>query len=161
EFSFILTGLAAAMGMLPPEGRDLVIAAAIVTMMANPFVFRAAERVGAGIEARPMLRRWQHGRGETKARAGLPKLCDHVIIVGHGRVGSVVATALREREIPYIVVEQSLALAREVRSHGVPVIYGDAGWPEVLGAARPDAARLLIIAIPERGNVRRIVQAAR
>jgi CPA2 family monovalent cation:H+ antiporter-2 len=54
-----------------------------------------------------------------------------------------------------------LALAREVREQGVPVIYGDAGWPEVLGAARPEAARLLIIAIPERGNVRRIVQAAR
>ena len=54
-----------------------------------------------------------------------------------------------------------MALARDVRRDGVPVIYGDAGWPEVLGAARPEAARLLIVAIPERGNVRRIVQTAR
>jgi CPA2 family monovalent cation:H+ antiporter-2 len=88
-------------------------------------------------------------------------LSGHVIIVGHGRVGSVVATALREREVPYVIVEQNMALARDVRRDGVPVIYGDAGYPEVLGAARPESARLLIIAIPERGNVRRIVQSAR
>ena len=69
--------------------------------------------------------------------------------------------ALRDRGVSYIVVEQNLALARDVRSAGVPVIYGDAGWPEVLGAARPEVARLLIVAIPERGNVRRIVQTAR
>jgi CPA2 family monovalent cation:H+ antiporter-2 len=43
----------------------------------------------------------------------------------------------------------------------VPAVYGDAAWPEVLDAARPDTARLLVIAIPERGQVRRIVQAAR
>src|SRR5262249_61892303 len=49
----------------------------------------------------------------------------------------------------------------EVRRTGVPVIYGDAGWPEVLTAARPETARLLIVAIPERGNVRRIVHTAR
>jgi len=161
EFSFILTGLAVGTGMLPSEGRDLILAAAILTIMANPFVFRAAEAAGARVERSPRLRRWQHGPKETTARAAIPKLADHVIIVGHGRVGSVVAAALRDRGVSYIVVEQNLPLAREVRGHGVPVIYGDAGWPEVLGAARPEAARLLIVAIPERGNVRRIVQTAR
>jgi monovalent cation:H+ antiporter-2, CPA2 family len=161
EFSFIVTGVAAGSGLLPPEGRDLVLAAAILTIVANPLVLRLAQAVGALAERSPRVRQWHHGRTETRARATIPQLSRHVIIVGHGRVGSVVAAALRDEEVPYVVVEQNMALARDVRAEGVPVIYGDAGWPEVLGAARPETARLLIIAIPERGNVRRIVQAAR
>jgi CPA2 family monovalent cation:H+ antiporter-2 len=161
EFSFILTGLAVASGLLPAAGRDLVLAAAVITIVANPLVLRLAEGAGALVERSTKARRWQHGPAETRARAAVPPLSQHVIIVGHGRVGSVVAEALREREVPYVVVEQNMALARDVRRDGVPVIYGDAGWPEVLGAARPEAARLLIVAIPERGNVRRIVQTAR
>jgi CPA2 family monovalent cation:H+ antiporter-2 len=161
EFSFILTGLAVASGLLPPEGRDLVLAAAVITIVANPLVLRLAEAVGALVERSTKARRWQHGPAETRAREAVSPLSGHVIIIGHGRVGSVVAAALREREVPYVVVEQNMALARDVRGEGVQVIYGDAGWPEVLGAARPEAARLLIIAIPERGNVRRIVQTAR
>jgi CPA2 family monovalent cation:H+ antiporter-2 len=60
-----------------------------------------------------------------------------------------------------VVIEQNLKRAQELRRDGVHVVYGDAGWPEVLGAARPETARLLIIAVPERGPVRRIVAAAR
>jgi CPA2 family monovalent cation:H+ antiporter-2 len=161
EFSFILTGLAVSAGLLPPEGRDLVLAAAILTIVANPFLFWSAEALGSVMDRSVRLRRWQHGRAEVAARKEIPRTSDHVIIVGHGRVGSVVAATLRNEGVPYIVVEQNLALAREVRAQGATVIYGDAGWPEVLDAAHPETARLLIIAIPERGNVRRIVQVAR
>jgi CPA2 family monovalent cation:H+ antiporter-2 len=161
EFSFILTGLAVGSGLMPPEGRDLVLAAAFVTIVANPLVFRLAETVGALVGHSKKMRQWQRGPSEAGARKAVPPLTEHVIIVGHGRVGSVVAAALREHQVPYVVVEQNMALARNVRRDGVTVIYGDAGWPEVLGAARPETARLLIIAIPERGNVRRIVQSAR
>ena len=159
EFSFILTGLAVNYGILPTEGRDTVIAAAILSMAVNPFVFRAAQAAGARAEGWPWLRHWHRGAAAAHVAAG--GQADHVIIIGHGRVGSIVADALREAAVPYVVVEQSLALARQVRQQGTPVVYGDAGWPEVLGAARPETARLLIIAIPERGNVRRIVEAAR
>jgi CPA2 family monovalent cation:H+ antiporter-2 len=161
EFSFILTGIAVSAGLLPAEARDLVLAAAIVTIVINPFLFRGAQLFGTWLERSAWLRRWQRGPDETAARKVMPRLSDHVIIVGHGRVGSVVAATLRDEGIPYMVVEQNLTLARQVRAEGVPVIYGDAGWPEILGAAHPETARLLIIAIPERGHVRRIVQAAR
>jgi CPA2 family monovalent cation:H+ antiporter-2 len=163
EFSFILTGLAAAGGLLPAEGRDVILAAALLAIAANPFVFRAASRVAARVEAWPRARRFQQGRMDRAAGAASRpgELSGHAILVGHGRVGEIVAARLRDRGVPYIVVEQSLALTRALRGSGIPAIYGDAAWPEVLGAARPDTARLLVIAIPERGQVRRIVQAAR
>ena len=161
EFSFILTGLAVREGVLGADGRDVVLAAALLTIVANPFVIRGADAVASRLTLSSNFRRWTDRGKETKARADAPYLTGHAIIVGHGRVGSVVASALARQGLQYVVVEQEMRLAHELRREGVPVIYGDAGWPEVLGAARPETARLIVIAVPEHGNVRRIVQTAR
>ncbi len=41
EFSFILVGLGLALGLLPPEGRDLVLAGALLSIILNPLCFAA------------------------------------------------------------------------------------------------------------------------
>ena len=46
EFSFILAGLAVTEGVLPEAGRDLILAAAIISIAINPFMFRLADWVG-------------------------------------------------------------------------------------------------------------------
>jgi CPA2 family monovalent cation:H+ antiporter-2 len=160
EFSFILAGLGVALGVLPPLGRDLVLAAALLAILVNPFVFQAAARLGAILERSPRLRRWRRGP-DRKARGEMPELVGHAIIVGHGRVGSVVAAALGQEGLPYVVIEQNFRSAEQLRREGVPAVYGDAGWPEVLSAARPEKARLLVIAGPDRSAARRVIAAAR
>jgi CPA2 family monovalent cation:H+ antiporter-2 len=51
EFSFILAGLAVTEGVLPEAGRDLILAAAIVTIALNPFTFRLADALARRIAA--------------------------------------------------------------------------------------------------------------
>jgi monovalent cation:H+ antiporter-2, CPA2 family len=46
EFSFILVGIAVTEGVLPDTGRDLILAAAIISIALNPFTFRLADRLG-------------------------------------------------------------------------------------------------------------------
>lgn len=43
EFSFILVGLGSSLGILPAEGRDLVLAGALLSIVLNPLVFAAAD----------------------------------------------------------------------------------------------------------------------
>src|SRR5215213_8394744 len=43
EFSFILAGLGVGFGVLPPLGRDLILAGALLSIMATPFLFVAAD----------------------------------------------------------------------------------------------------------------------
>jgi monovalent cation:H+ antiporter-2, CPA2 family len=50
EFSFILAGLAVTEGVLPEAARDLILAAAIITIAVNPFVFRAADRLATRLD---------------------------------------------------------------------------------------------------------------
>lgn len=52
EFSFILGGAAVALKLLPPEGFNLIIAAAMLSIMINPLVFRAIRALGRYLEAR-------------------------------------------------------------------------------------------------------------
>ena len=45
EFSFILVGLGMGLGLLPPEGRDLVLAAALLSITLNPLAFLASDLI--------------------------------------------------------------------------------------------------------------------
>ncbi len=45
EFSFILAGLGLSLKLLPEEGRDLILAGAIITILMNPLLFAALDRV--------------------------------------------------------------------------------------------------------------------
>ncbi len=51
EFSFILVGLGLALGLLPPEGRDLVVAGALLSITLNPLVFAAVDRLRRRLDA--------------------------------------------------------------------------------------------------------------
>ncbi len=39
EFSFILAELGVALNLLPKEGRDLILAGAIISILLNPLIF--------------------------------------------------------------------------------------------------------------------------
>ena len=43
EFSFILAGLGLSLKLLPEEGRDLILAGAIITILINPLLFAALD----------------------------------------------------------------------------------------------------------------------
>jgi monovalent cation:H+ antiporter-2, CPA2 family len=161
EFSFILSGSAVARGLLPAEGRDLVLAAALLSILLQPAMLHLAESTGKLFERIRFLRVWTSSRGAAGKSSDASAPDQHAIIVGHGRVGSIVAAALRGHGVPYVVIEQNLHMAEMLRREEVTVIYGDAGWPEVLDAAFPDRARLIVIAVPDKGAARRILAAAR
>jgi len=80
EFSFILAGLGITLGLLPPEGRDLILAGALLSITANPLAFAAAARIErwnaarllrTGIAPAPNPRsvRLEHDLQETRKRA--------------------------------------------------------------------------------------------
>lgn len=51
EFSFILASLGLSLELLPERGYTLILAAAILSIMANPLAFRLADRFGGGTKA--------------------------------------------------------------------------------------------------------------
>lgn len=132
EFSFILVALGADLGMLPPEGRDLVLAGAIISIFLHPFLFSLV----------------LSGHQEPEPVAA-PIVTGHVILVGYGRVGRLVAADLKRRGKDFVVIEDQPDVARRAEADGVPVIAGNGLDPRTLEAAGIEQAVKLLIAIPE------------
>jgi len=166
EFSFILAALAVSLDVLPREAEQLMLAAALISITANPLVVGGTRRLENFIHRRPRLRDVLERVGDADPLRALQidpeaPLRDHVVLVGHGRVGSVVAYALSQAEIPYVVIEQDRALVERLREEGVHAIFGDATRALVREQAHCATARLLIVTTPDPFQARHIVKKAR
>jgi monovalent cation:H+ antiporter-2, CPA2 family len=165
EFSFILAGLGVMLGLLPPEGRDLILAGALLSITLNPFVFATITPVTRWVRARPALSRLvERGATRLSTLPGHPRsnpLRDHAIVVGFGRVGSMIGSALSREQLPFVVVERDLRLVSALRERGIRAIYGDASARGVLEHAGIQYARLLIVASPDSYSARRVLELAR
>jgi CPA2 family monovalent cation:H+ antiporter-2 len=162
EFSFLLMALAVGAGVLPEAARGPILVAATLTILATPLLQGLADRAATAIEGTRRMRAWQLKRGRARLLAAPPQgLAGHAILVGHGRVGRVVATALRRHGRPYVVIEADHQTAETLRAEGVPVVWGDATRIEVLKAARPEAARLIVLGLPDAAGCRRVLDLAR
>jgi CPA2 family monovalent cation:H+ antiporter-2 len=159
EFSFILAEFGVNLKLLPSDGRDLILAGAILSILLNPLMFAIVDRLSQRIESRlgPVAAATPTGPPSPDATA----LTDHTILVGYGRVGRIIGTDLRERNERFLVIETSDPLVAELRETNIEAIAGNAAEPDVLMAANLEGSKYVIIAIPEAFEAGQIVQQAR
>jgi CPA2 family monovalent cation:H+ antiporter-2 len=163
EFSFILADRSLRLGLLPEDGRGLIIAGAIITILLNPLLFAvldiyAARREKAIAEEAAA----QPEEEEVPMREPIrpTALKDHVVLVGHGRVGSFISSVLRERKVPLFVIEDDEDGVAALKDQGIEALAGNAADPAILPAANLPEARCLLVAIPDAFEGGQVVQQA-
>jgi CPA2 family monovalent cation:H+ antiporter-2 len=161
EFSFILATLGMSLSLLPDTGRDLILGGAILSILLNPLLFSGLDRL------KPWLKQ-REGRtaGATPASSetdttSLPPLHSHTVLVGHGRVGRMVAESLRQQNRTFVVLENRAEVVQALRTQGTPAIYGNAAAAGMMEAANIAAARWLLVAIPDALEAGQIIEHAR
>ena len=164
EFSFILAGLGVGLAILPQAGRDLIIAAAIASILLNPLLFAALDFIAARrAKSRDEAAAAPEPEPEEPPREPIrpTKLKGHVVLIGHGRVGSAISKVLRENNVPLFVVEDDDEAVEALKAQGVEAVSGNAADPEIIAAANLGAARCLLVAIPEAFEGGQVVEQAR
>jgi CPA2 family monovalent cation:H+ antiporter-2 len=169
EFSFILAGLGVAMGVLPAAGRDLVLAGAIISILLNPLVFALADRMRPAAAQGPKPAPGPEGAGAAapadEVREPEPlvptAMSGHDVLVGYGRVGSLVGAGLLAAGRPLLVFDESEERVEAARRGGAEVVVGNAADPRVLAAANLPAARRIFVTVPEPFEAGQVVQQAR
>jgi CPA2 family monovalent cation:H+ antiporter-2 len=169
EFSFILAGLGVELGLLPVQGRNFILAGAILSILLNPLLFAWLDLLAARREKAKA-----QAKAEAAAAAAKPEdeeamrepirptaLSDHVVLIGHGRVGSVISGALAKRDIPVLVIEDRDELVAGLAGAGTETRIGNAADPEMIAAANLAAARCLLVAIPDAFESGQVVEQAR
>ena len=149
--------------MLPEHGRNLILAGAILSILLNPLLFAGLDLLQAWrdkhrIEARPLP---PEDEGAAREQVCPTTLTNHVVLVGHGRVGSVISEALAENNTPLLVIENDAERLAELKGQGTEVIAGNAADPEIIGAANLPAARCLLVAIADAFEGGQVVEQAR
>ncbi|MET0370362.1 MAG: YbaL family putative K(+) efflux transporter [Sphingobium sp.] len=148
EFSFILASLGSGLGILPDDARDLILAGAIVSIFLNPLLFAQAVR--------------RNRKGAASDPTPVPVPVDrHLVLVGYGRVGKMLADSLRARGRAPVIVETDAERLHEAEAAGFDIVRGDALADRILCAAGIERAGTLLIAVPEGYEAGAIFEHAR
>ena len=164
EFSFVLAALGVTYGILSEEGRNLILAGALVSIALNPLMFHLAQLALAIAGRNPRLssifnlsdRDLSHlRRGEKKA------LRDTVILVGYGRTGEYIAQNLQDMHVDLVIIESNREKVDLLRIQGKHAIASDGTHPNALRAAAIEKAMAIIICIPSPFEARGVLENAR
>jgi CPA2 family monovalent cation:H+ antiporter-2 len=159
EFSFMLGRAGFDAGLLRADQYSLILASALVAIILNPVLFRAAPQLTRAVFRLPGVARLRpgpsdpFGAGEVGAK--------HVVVVGCGRVGGHIVDVLGALAIPRVVVESDAEKVDDLHRRRVPVLYGDASNSDILKVARLDRARALVVTIPDDAAAAIVVGGAR
>jgi CPA2 family monovalent cation:H+ antiporter-2 len=151
EFSFVLMEVGRSHGLLQGDRYQLLLAAAVVTMLVTPALVQLGPAATLRFGGRPL----REGGAVAEPRSG------HVVVVGFGTGGGLLARVLRETRIPYVLVELNGDVVRRAREAGEPIIYGDATRREILRHAGVEGASVAVFAISDPAAVRHAVRLAR
>ncbi|MBM7342775.1 MULTISPECIES: YbaL family putative K(+) efflux transporter [Erwiniaceae] len=158
EFAFILAGLGVTLNLLPETGRNLVLASAILSIMLNPILFALLERY---LQKTETIEEQTMEEAIEEEKQIPVDLCNHAVVVGFGRVGSLLGSRLMEAGIPIVVVENSRPRVEALREQGIKAVLGNAARGDIMDLARLDCARWMLLTIPNGYEAGEIVTAAR
>ncbi|AOG05678.1 YbaL family putative K(+) efflux transporter [Bosea sp. RAC05] len=172
EFSFILAGLGVSLALLPPQGRDLILAGAILSILLNPVLFALVDRFAGEPAAAAKAKPGPGPGADPPQPAPAPEatpdldivptaLSDHMIVVGYGRVGALLGAGLLARGEKLLVIEEQGDAVATARRDGAELLRGNAADPAVLAAAGLARAKRLFVAIPQSFEAGQVCEQAR
>jgi CPA2 family monovalent cation:H+ antiporter-2 len=154
EFSLVLGRSAAASGTLADDRWQLLLGVTLLTMMISPALVGAAP--GLGI-------RLSRSRADSGSEDDLTPdtLRDHVVILGYGMGGRLLARALRDLATQYIVLELNGTTVRSARAAGEPIRFADVSAVDSLKAAGVVRAAAVVGVLSDTDASERAVRAIR
>lgn len=159
EFAFILAALGEQLDVFPKIATNLVLAGAILSILLNPIIFNLVERYLDKKET--IVDKIINPVNLVNAQQVPDDLKSHVILVGHGRLGALLAKQLKQWNIPFVVIDNSLVLIEKIQKEGNMALFGNATNSELLQLARVQYAKWLIISMPSGYEVAEICSQVR
>ena len=151
EFSFILAGIGLQLDLIPEEARNAILGGAIISIVLNPLLFAVLDRVSgkAAEPTAPVM---------TPVPPTPPK---RVVLIGYGRVGSLIGKALDSAGATYSVIEDRPDLVEDLQSREIHAVLGNGISHETMIAAGAPEADLIFVTVPDGFEAGGIVELAR
>jgi CPA2 family monovalent cation:H+ antiporter-2 len=161
EFGFVIVRLATAEGIVGEQEIAPILNAGIISMFLTPVLLRLAPHFTAGERLLAPLARILRTRSIEEVDAHVSELEHHVVIVGYGPAGRILAIALRRLGISHVILDLNLDNVRKGRFERHPVYHADATSFEALGHAQVIRARAVVLLINDPQATLRVVDTLR
>jgi CPA2 family monovalent cation:H+ antiporter-2 len=146
EFAFVLLALAQRDAILGPAPFQVILSAALLSMLAAPLILARTESVVLYfIESEWTQRALALHSLAVKSMATR----GHVILCGYGRSGQALAQFLEREGVPVIALDADPERVRQAAAAGDSVVYGDASRREVLVAAALSRATAVVVSFAD------------
>ncbi|MFC4237218.1 cation:proton antiporter [Thalassospira xianhensis] len=140
EFAFVMLALASQNGAVPIDIAVMLIPVVAISMGLTPTLISLGHRIEQKLHPKENDQLSEIS-DETD---GIQK---HVLVIGCGRVGRVLARLLRTKDIPFIVLESDAQQVSRGRAEGLPVYFADGSRPETFRAAHTEQAHIAAVAM--------------
>lgn len=160
EFSFILASMGRELGLMSTRELSIFLDASVLTMLVTPLLLRAGPHLAAGARRISVLERLFGIRDVSRAPRP-ERLAGHVVVLGFGVGGRVLAESLRSADVAHVIVDLDADRVRAARARGEHATYGDATSPEVLEAAHVTRASHVAVLLNDPDATVRAVSAVR
>jgi CPA2 family monovalent cation:H+ antiporter-2 len=147
EFTFILATMGRDLKVLPDNATNALVIAALISISANPLLYRAIDWLDKTLTRSPRVSSWLARRTkadvphETYDSGEAPS----AVVVGYGPVGRTLVRLLQENGIEPAVVELNLNTVHRLRDEGFRAVYGDIHHKETLLEAGAASAFTIIL----------------
>lgn len=162
EFSFVLSRTGVDNSIISGHTYQVFLSVAVLTMILTPAIIYCVHAALRQLVRLKYLKAIPgDDAGEGAETGEYCEVKDQLIIIGYGINGKNLARAAKASKIPYIISDVNPETVRREKLNGEPIIYGDATYESVLEHLNIKCAKIIVIAVPDRIAVRRIVELSR
>jgi len=148
EFAFILFRLADKNNLFKVDNNILLLAVTI-TMAFTPLIAVLGSWVAKKLDKKDKMEK-------KEIYKDIADLTNHVVVLGFGRVGQMVARLLEAENVNYIAVDINPEHVVAERQKGHPVYLGDASSPEMMTSIGMPRAGSVIISLSNEVTLKKI-----
>ena len=152
EFAFIVVGQAVASRLLAPDVGHFMMLVVACSMFATPMAARFGRRYGDW---------WQH-RHPLPALSAVPApQSNHVIIVGFGRIGRMLAQILDGQGVEWVAIDNDPQLVVQPHRRTGRLHFGDAARSELLHRVSAEHAGAIVLTMDHPASALHAARAIR
>lgn len=154
EFAFVVVAMALTFALLPADTAQFMLIVVGATMFLTPLIARAGQKLNDFLS---------HRGPENSDTVDEPDAdtSGHVVIVGYGRTGQLLADLLDRQQVPHVGLDLYRQRVAELQARGAPVFLGDASRRAMLDKMRLTHAAALAVCTDDPGATKHIISAAR
>lgn len=148
EFTIILLAEANSFGHFSNDTAQILLICTGVSMGLVPSLMRLSPKLYHFLEEKGICKKHQRFQGTFPHSNTMLELEDHAIIFGYGPVGQALNAALRQHNIPTLVIDLNAETIQRLYHENQPALFADATHHEILELAKVKQSRLLAYTFP-------------